>query len=53
MARLDTRKCFGRYDGAAVVYRDDGDNEDDYGDSDVVADFTDEEEAACELLKGG
>ena len=31
----------------------DGDNRDDYGDSDDVADYTDEEEAACELLKGG
>ena len=32
---------------------DDGDYGDDYGDSDDVADYTDEEEAACELLKGG
>ena len=32
MARLDTRKCFGRYDGAAVDYRDDGDNDDDEDD---------------------
>ena len=31
----------------------DGDYGDDYGDSDDVADYTDEEEAACELLKGG
>ena len=31
----------------------DGDYGDDYGDNDDVANFTDEEEAACELLKGG
>ena len=31
----------------------DGDNGDDYGGSDDAANFTDEEEAACELLKGG
>ena len=31
----------------------DGDNGDNYGDNDDDADYTDEEEAACELLKGG
>ena len=29
MTRLDTRKCFGRYDGAALDYRDDGGNDED------------------------
>ena len=28
MARLDTRKCFGRYDGAAEAYRNNGDDDD-------------------------
>ena len=32
MARLDTRKCFGRYDDADVVYRDDDDNDDEEDD---------------------
>ena len=32
MTRLDTRKCFGRYDGAALDYRDDGGNDEDEDD---------------------
>ena len=34
MTRLDTRKCFGRYDGAALDYRDDGGNDEDEDDED-------------------